>query len=487
MKYLIIALLLLTGSYARGEHHNIVLIVADDMSYGDLWRSPHPVQAKMTVLNTRFRNQGTLLQRYLTPAPVCSPSRYGLITGRNPITDGVRTSIDYTTGYNDKVGIPADCPTIYSVLKNAGYKTGHFGKWHLGLDHSFLSTAEYGIDAHEGWEFPTGIPGGFVGQRFLSVWGSGSTAERLAAYGKFDDLATDAAISFVQTATASGLPFFCNLSFHAPHYPLNPPASSLTAVDNLKDQYGRPSPPQIYYAAIHRLDYNVGRLFAALTSAGVLSNTIVVFTADNGGGIAHSAANSADQWGRGRNYRGQKGEVGNGGVVVPFGIRGPGIPSGIEHKIATVSGLDLAPSLCALVGVEWTGTGQGEDRSAVFQGSDVERTGNLFWLSIQGDAATTGKGDRFPAFRGYFPGKRVSVYLNLDTQGQAKDLAIYDAGLDANGKPIDPAEMQNLADPRMGLAGEYAFEIEELTAWAVERGAIPWIDPNSHGELSPDD
>jgi len=401
-----------------------------------------------------------------------------MITGRDPVDDGIRSVIDGVLTYNDVVGMSASYPNLYRTFRDAGYRTGHFGKWHLGLDPSLTTVNGYGIDEAKGWAFPA--PYALVGQEFTTAWGAGSTAEKLYAYGQFDDLATTAAIQFMTDQTT---PFFVNLSFHSPHAPVNPPITSLQAVSNLADLYGRSNPAQLYYAAIHRLAYNVDRICTSIGPT-VLANTIMIFTADNGGGISHSAVNSADQWGRARNYRGQKGETGNGGVIVPFGIRGPGVPAGLDHSHATVSGLDLPKTLCAMCGVPWVGAGPGEDRSAVFLGTDTDRTGVLHWLSIQGDAATLDRVHRFPAYRGYYPDKQISVYLNLNAQMEIEDLAVYDAGLDPSGIPVDPAEMQNLI--LSDGVGDYIQEVDELHSWAIGVGEITWIDPASHGELSPD-
>src|SRR5687768_9789502 len=115
---------------------NVLLMLADDMGFGDLFRSPHPAFGAMQKINSRFKTQGTLLQRYLTPSTVCSPSRYGVVTGRDPVVDGVLTLFDETTTHNAIVGILASIPTIYQAMKDAGFTTGQFGKWHLGLDPS---------------------------------------------------------------------------------------------------------------------------------------------------------------------------------------------------------------------------------------------------------------------------------------------------------------------------------------------------------------
>src|SRR5262245_49877143 len=110
---------------------NILLMLADDLSFGDLFRQPHPAYGAMTKINSRFKTQGTLLQRYMCPSTVCSPSRYGVVTGRDPVVDGILSVIDETRTFNDKVGIPVANVTIYQVLKGAGFTTGHFGKWQL--------------------------------------------------------------------------------------------------------------------------------------------------------------------------------------------------------------------------------------------------------------------------------------------------------------------------------------------------------------------
>lgn len=469
------------------EGSNIVLMLADDMSFGDLFRSPHPAYSVMQAhFNPIFRTGGMLLSHYKCASSVCSPSRYAIVTGRNPAFDGVYEVIE--TEDNTLDYIPAENQTIYDFFKSNGYKTAHFGKWHMGRDPSFADLTEYGLDEYAGWGFPLGEPGYNAGTVDNAAVAGTPYSDALALGNDHyiqvrDDLASDSAVDFIERFAATDS-LLINVSFHAPHEPLNPDSASLNEVIGLGDGSTVTS-AQKYYASIYNLGVMVDKIKDALVAADRWDDTIFIFTADNGGGVSFVPARSDDQWGRPRNYRGQKGEVLDGGITVPFGIRGPGIPMGKESFVATVVGYDLAPTLASMCGFTWTADGDGEDRSEVFYGNDVERQNPCFWISVSEDASTVDAINRGPALRGYFPkagpnqSDRVSCYCNVDpVTGAAKDVAVYRRG--------DDPEMINLAHPDVGKAGPYQSEIASVLNWYNSLPSRP-LTTTDMGDLSPDE
>lgn len=305
-----------TGAAAApAARPNIVLIMTDDMGYGDLGVHGNP-QIKTPNLD-RFAKESVRLKNFFV-CPVCSPTRASLMTGRyNYRTGVVDTYIGRSLMYPDET-------TIAEILEAGGYKTGIFGKWHLGDNYPLRA-----ID--QGFQVALVHKGGGLGQPSDPAGSSGYFDPILMANGKehrypgyCSDIYTDAAIEFIRAAGKA--PFFTYLAFNAPHSPLQVPDQDLEAYKGVDLSFpafpkiGNPLPGVAdvaatarLYAMVSNIDANVGRLLAMLDSEKLADDTIVIFLTDNGPGSIRFNAG----------MRGYKGTVYEGGIHVPCYIRWP--------------------------------------------------------------------------------------------------------------------------------------------------------------------
>src|SRR5262245_3608036 len=273
-------------SPAPGKSPNFVIIVADDLGWGDLGCYGN---GRIKTPNIdRLASQGTRFTQYYVNSPVCTPTRAALLTGRFPSRDSLHGHLD-TTAKNRERGMPDQLdpavPTLAKDLKKAGYVTGHFGKWHIsnpgGPDPHQYGFDEWNIDRQPG----------------QNLWDASVRA-------RSSESIVDRTIEFVRKHRNER--FFVNtwlLDVHATLYPTDEqlkPFRGLVASD-----VRFTSPEQVYFAAAADADKHVGRLMQALDELGLAENTIVVFSSDNGPedasirSVAHSAAGSAGPF-RGR-------------------------------------------------------------------------------------------------------------------------------------------------------------------------------------------
>ena len=259
------------------------------------------------------------------PAPVCSPSRASIQTGKSPARlrwTKAAKSMTAADGYPLIPPVSARSlgtgeVTVGELLRDEGYATAHFGKWHL----SGGGPGAHGYEAHDG-DTSNNDAAPFVDPNPVDIFGM---VERTEA--------------FMERAKQEGRPFFAQLSFHALHYPQNARAATLARVE---ERGGWRNEKDMQRAAIlEDLDDGVGRLLDALERLELDGSTIVVYTSDNGHGGS----------GRGGLLSGGKGGLGEGGIRVPFIVRGPGIAANSWcHE--PVVGFDLLPTFAALAGRE---------------------------------------------------------------------------------------------------------------------------------------
>ncbi len=360
------------------EQPNIVLILADDMGYGDLGCYGHPVARTPNV--DRLAREGVLFTQHYSNGPECSPTRTALLTGRyQQRVGGLECAIG--TGnvgrYDDAIrlaqhrelGLPAGQTVIPGALKDAGYVSGVFGKWHLGYEPAFNPM-------EHGWDEFFGYMGGnvhYFNHRELSdlhVLFDG----RLPVYrkGYMTHLITDASIDFIQRH--KNRPMFLYVSHEAPHFPFQGPGDEDKVVTE-KNWMERDQ--KTYVDMLQDLDSEVGRLLAAIDQAGLREKTIVVFVSDNGG-LAR-AANMGP-------LRGAKSTTLEGGIRVPLIIRWPGQIQANTRSHQVSLTFDLTRSFLRLAGAELPDRKlDGYDIVGhVSQGlPDFSRT--LFWRGKRGD------------------------------------------------------------------------------------------------------
>jgi arylsulfatase A-like enzyme len=331
-------LLLLQG--AAPAKPNIVFIMADDLGWADVGfhggNAPTPTLDKLAA-------EGLELTHHYS-APVCSPTRTGLMTGR------CWSRFDVTTPQNERA-LRWDTVTLPRALKTMGYETCLTGKWHLG------SKAEWGPN-HFGFDHSYGSLAGGVGPwdhhykkgPFMETWHRNE--KLLTEPGHVTDLIAKEACEWL-AARKKDAPFFLYVPMTAVHLPVKEPEEWVKQVPaGITGAVARE-----YAACIMHLDAAVGQIVAALEKNGQRENTLVVFTSDNGGSTAENNGQSypPDDYatgplpGNNRPLRNEKGTVYEGGTRVPCLMNWPGTVKPGKHE-APVQIIDWMPTFCALVG-----------------------------------------------------------------------------------------------------------------------------------------
>jgi arylsulfatase A-like enzyme len=346
---------------------NIVFIFADDWGWGDL--SCHGSTWLETPNLDRLAGQGIDFQQFNVLNPVCSPSRTAVMTGRYPSRYSVHQHFAEPR-QNRERGMPdwldPTAPMLPRFLKQAGYRTAHFGKWHLTnrQTEGAPEPPAYGYD-----EYAV-----FNGGAGWDSAGPHTTAANTVAFIKAN----------------KDKPFFINAWIHESHTPHLPTAESLAKWKHLDPQ------KQVYAAVITDGDNAVGEILDSLKAEGLDDDTIVMFSSDNG--PEHTAAkdgprkrdNDAQVTGYGTYYsvgesggmRGRKRSLFEGGVRVPFIVRWPGhAPAGTKNDTTVFTAVDLLPTLCAATGVALPADDQGDGENLVeaFNGKAITRTRPIFW------------------------------------------------------------------------------------------------------------
>ena len=318
---------------------NIVLIVADDMGYGDLGFNGSTL-LKTPNLDSLAANGVFCTRGYVTSA-VCSPSRAGLITGRDPRRFGYEGNMIENSGDTptraECLGLPPHEHTLADHLKAAGYRTALVGKWHLG-DGGIFHPNRRGFDYFCG--MLNGSHGYFPTPENNRLERNGvKLSEFSSPY--LTDFFTDEAVAWIDRASSQAPkePFFLYLAYNAPHGPLEATREDLDLFLSIQDKKRR-----TYAAMVHALDRGVGRVIDCLQKQNQTTNTLVVFFSDNGGATNNASWNGP--------LSGAKGCLLEGGVRVPMIWSWPGTLPGGKHYNTPVSSLDLLPTFLAAAGAK---------------------------------------------------------------------------------------------------------------------------------------
>lgn len=409
-----------TAAAQSAEPPNIVLILSDDQGWGETSYNGHPTLQTPNI--DALAAAGMTLTRFYAAAPVCSPTRASLLTGRSNDRTGV---LDH--GYR----LRHEETTLAQALSAAGYATGHFGKWHLnglrGPGVPLLAEDPYGPGA-AGFDTWVAATNYYDDGPMLSRNGVFATLE-----GDSSEATMREAIAFMRQAADRDQPFFANIWFGAPHLPwtsVHEDHPSLAGLpEDLRDHHGE----------IIGIDRSVGALRAFLREAGLADDTLVWFQSDNGG--LEEAGEAATG-----GLRGYKGSLYEGGLRVPSAVEWPGrIPTGSATSVPLGS-VDFTPTVSALTGVP------DETYQAPLDGVDVS--------DLLMDAGT-GRFERGAPL--YFRYRDGIVALDGDMKLlipdiAQPDLALYDLG-------ADPGEQTNLATERPDVASALH---EAAIAWNTE-------------------
>jgi N-acetylgalactosamine-6-sulfatase len=347
---------------------NIIFVLADDLGWGDLGCYGHP-QIKTPNID-RMAKEGTLFTQFYVNGSVCSPSRCAFFTGQYPARHRIHGHYA-TPEQNDARGMsqfldPA-VPNVARLLKGAGYKTAHVGKWHLGSNSGGPGPDAYGFD--------------FVGTSEKD--GANGPARDPYFRAKSTELFVDESLRFIEGCR--GEPFYLQLWTLLPHATLNPTPEQMAPYAKFRaggPKFPHASAAEIYYSSVTDLDTQIGRLIDGLERLGLTDKTLILLSSDNGpedihiGNAGHSGIGSAGP------FRGRKRSLYEGGIRVPGIVRMPGsVPSNRVDETSVLAGVDWLPTLCKVAGVALPEGHDldGEAQDDVLFGESRPRTTPLFW------------------------------------------------------------------------------------------------------------
>ena len=360
-----------TSPSGAGRPANVVLILADDLGYGDVGCYGAP--DIRTPCIDRLAAQGVRFTQFYSNGPECTPTRAALLTGRyQHRVGGLECAIGLAGvgRYDDaarlaakgELGLPVEETSLARILRNAGYETAVFGKWHLGYERKFLP------DRH-GFDRSFGPLGGAVDYFHHCEPGGApmlrENGEPVKREGYLTDVLADEAARFLRGPRAK--PFFLYVPFTAPHSPYQGPGDRRERP--LSAEEWDKGTRETFAAMVERMDRGVGEILRALDESGLAADTLVVFTSDNGG----------DPRGRNLPYSGRKGGLYEGGIRVPCIARRPGVlrPGTVSDRVGIT--MDLSASIVRLAGARPPRPFDGVD---LFSEAPADRP--LFWRARRG-------------------------------------------------------------------------------------------------------
>jgi arylsulfatase len=335
----VVVLGLLSSAWGQeGRRPNIVIVMPDDVGYGDFACLGNPIIRTPRI--DRLHDQSIRLTSFHV-SPTCAPTRSALMTGRHEFRNGVTHTV------YERERLALDSVTLAQVLRSAGYTTGIFGKWHLGDEPAYWPDKR-GFDEM----FIHGAGG--IGQTFPGSCGDapGNTYfdPAILHNGRFEktqgyctDVFFNRAIDWIETVKGGERPFFAYITPNAAHEPLQVPESyGARHAGQVPDDVAK------FYGMVENIDDNVGRLLDALDRYGLTDNTLVIFLTDNGGTFGVPIFNAG--------MRGRKVTPFEGGTRVPSFWRWPkGLPLAGRDVPALTAHIDILPTLAAIAGVALEG------------------------------------------------------------------------------------------------------------------------------------
>ena len=448
---------------------NIVVILCDDLGYGDLSSFGHPIIETPNL--DSMSEKGLHLTNFYAAAPVCSPSRVGLLTGRSPNRAGVYDFIPSpkkSEDLRDLVHLQANEKTIPELLKTVGYSTCLSGKWHcsskfntdaqpkpdhFGFDHWF-ATHNNAVPSHEN-------PKNFI-----------RNGEKVGEIEGFScQIVVDEALSWLDSKETDN-PFYLQLTFHEPHEPIASPEDLIQKYLPLSKNREQAK----YFANVENMDNAVGRLLKYLEK-NHSENTIIVFSSDNGPETLDRTPKSYKSYGSTGELKGRKLWTNDGGIHVPGIFYWMGKPTFQGSSDAVISSLDLLPTFCELTGAELPNVQlDGESFTSVLENGKFERTKPLLWCffdALNDRIVAMRQGDYkimcrlkndsidLPKIHNIYPGNE-----ELIKQAELTDFVLYNLKED-----IGESEDLSLKNPEIfkkmkaSLESEYSDLLEGSFVW----------------------
>jgi arylsulfatase A-like enzyme len=366
----------LAQTTSRARRPNVLFILADDLGYGDLSCYGRPDYRTPNL--DGLARQGVKFMSAYAAAPICTPTRCALITGRYPqrLPVGLEEPL---TDPEKGIGLPPDHPTIATQLKANGYDTALIGKWHLGWKPEF-GPNRHGFDQFFGIlsgaaDYFTHRAEDFKGP---DLWEDLAPIERV---GYLTDMLTEKAVQFVSQRRAR--PFYLSLHYTAPHSPWEGPEDAAIGHEHGDGPMADGGSLKIYASMMKSMDTGIGRVLTALRRAGLERNTLVIFTSDNGG----------ERYSFNWPFAFQKGYLWEGGIRVPAIVRWPGVIRANQVTEQAAITMDWTTTILTV-----TGSAQdpaypmdGENLMPVCAGERSAYDRTLFWRTSDRDAARVGR------------------------------------------------------------------------------------------------
>jgi arylsulfatase A-like enzyme len=426
---------------------NVIVFMTDDQGYGDL--SCMGAEDFKTPTLDRMAKNGARFTDWYSNSPVCSPSRAALLSGRYPGNAGVRAIL---RGHRTATGLPASTPTLATMLKSEGYKTGLVGKWHLGLAEQSRPGA-HGFDQTFGFmagciDFFSHIyywganrPGPSLNPTH-DLWENNEEIWRNGEY--FTELIAEKAVEFIRDTADSEEPFFLYVPFNAPHYPMHAPQKYMDRFPDL------PWDRQVMAAMISAVDDAIAAIQDELERQGLTENTLSFFMSDNG------PSRESRNWLDGRQdpyyggtsggLKGHKFSLFDGGVKVPGIVHWPvKIPGG--QVIGTpAAAMDIVPTVLDAVGAGSAGYEIDGTSLLSLVTNDVQLDERPIFWEMEGQTAVR---------RGKW---------KLVLKGQLVEEGDSVADVHLSDVESDPSESVNLAEKEPKIANELKQLAEEWRA-----------------------
>lgn len=361
---------------ANAERPNFLVILCDDLGYGDLssfgatdLRSPY-IDALMA--------RGLRFDRFYANCTVCSPTRASLLTGRFPDLVGVpgviRQNPADSWGYLDPAAI-----TLPQMLKQGGYATAMVGKWHLGY-------ASPNVPNDRGFDFFHGFLGDMMDDYWTHLRGGENWMRRnreiITPEGHATELFSDWAIDYLHSRRNEQEPFFLYLAYNAPHFPIQPPPEWLERVRDREPELSEKRAKNV--AFVEHLDHHIGRVLKTLDDTDLAEKTLLVFSSDNGGSLPHAQSNGR--------LRGGKQDHWEGGIRVPTCVSWPGLIE-MGRTDAAAMTMDLFPTFCELAEVAVDHAIEGRSLVPLLLEGSAETLPNrhLLWVRREGNRRYQGR------------------------------------------------------------------------------------------------
>ena len=350
---------------------NIIVILVDDLGYGDL--SCYGGSDLRTPCVDSMMDAGMRWDNFYSNSPVCSPTRAALLSGCYPDRVGVpgviRTDRSKSWGC-----LSSEAVLLSEVLKKAGYDTAAIGKWHLGI-------REQDLPNRRGFDYFHGFLGDMMDDYFTHIRDNINymrrDSETIDPEGHATDLFTQWSVDYIKEQAKKDKPFFLYLAYNAPHTPIQPRGDWLERVKEREPQID--GERAMLVALIEHMDDGIGQVVAAVNSCGISEHTLMVFVSDNGGQLGIGANNGKLNGGKGTMYEG--------GIKVPMCAVWPGtIKAGSRNCDEVALTMDIFPTACEAAGVKVPGDIDGMSFLQSLKGSNstIPDKRYLFWVRREG-------------------------------------------------------------------------------------------------------